>query len=240
MVLNQVNEKEALSARVVGCFLKQISKEYRYKFLRKIFRKSIIKPWGRYREIDIIEEVLRSLRPKKCLEWGTGFSTLYFSKFLTEETKWVSIEHEKDWSSHIGRLNQNKKIEIHHVAPNRFPWTDPEKDGAYDDLKDYVEFPATLGKFDFILVDGRARAHCLKKAEQLLEENGVVILHDANRRHYHAPFSLFKHQILLTDYRRSGGIWVGSKEADLGNLLDLNKHRMLFRIYNKYGKLLHV
>lgn len=236
-----MTEKNGISMDAIGSFLRQLFKEYRNKLLRKWFRKSIIKPWGRYREIEIIEEVIRTLRPRRCLEWGTGFGTLYFTKRIGEETKWISVEHEKDWSTNIEKLNQNRNVRIHHVAPNHFPWSDPHRDGSYSDLKDYIEFPAQFGKFDFILVDGRARVDCVAKAYELIEDDGIVILHDANRKHYHSAFHLFQHQVLFTDQRtRSGGIWVASKEREIRSVLNIDQHEKLYRLYNRYAKLLHV
>lgn len=225
----------------VGCFLRQVSKEYRNKLLRKWFRKSVIKPWGRYREIEIIEEVIQTLKPKRCLEWGTGYGTLYFTRLIGKETNWISVEHEAAWSMNIEKLNRNRNVQICHVPPNQFSWSDPNQDGAYSDLKDYIEFPSQFGEFDFILVDGRARVDCLMKAYELIRNDGVVILHDANRKHYHSPFHLFKFQFLFTDHRtRSGGIWVASKGRDVRSVLNIDQHKMLFYLYNQYAKFLHV
>jgi hypothetical protein len=236
-----MEKKNGISVDAIGCFLRQLSKEYRNKLLRKWFRKSIIKPWGRYREIEIIEEVLQTLKPQRCLEWGTGFGTLYFTKLIGEKTRWISVEHEKDWSINIEKLNQNRNVQIGHVPPNLFPWSDPHRDGAYSDLKDYIEFPTQFGKFDFILVDGRARVDCVVKASELIEEDGIVILHDANRKHYHSVFHLFRHQVLFTDHRTcSGGIWVASKGREIRSVLKIDQHEMLYRLYHRYAKLLHV
>lgn len=228
---------EGSSAAAIIPFLGQISKEYRDKILRKWFRKAIIKPWGRYREIEIIEDVLKSVRPTKCLEWGCGYGTLYFSKCLNKTATWISVEHDKAWAARMQEMNRDPRVRINHVPADRFPWSDPYRDGAYSDLKEYVDFPTRFGPFEFILVDGRARRDCLLKAHQLIREEGVVILHDANRTHYHEPFHLFKHQALFVDWRtRSGGIWIGSRGVEVGDFLDLRKHRGLYRLYNRFGK----
>ena len=41
------------------------------------------KPHMKNREILILEELLRNLKSKNCLEWGSGYSTIYFPKFLS-------------------------------------------------------------------------------------------------------------------------------------------------------------
>ena len=60
------------------------------------------------------------------------------------------------------------------------------------DLDEYIDFPSTLNiKFNFILVDGRKRAECLKRASTILASNGVAVLHDAEREWYHEGFKYY-------------------------------------------------
>ena len=200
----------------IGAILAQIYKEYRAKILAGAFNKTIAKPWMKYREIEIIEEILKNLQPQKVLEWGAGYSTLYFPKILTENAMWISVEHDKEWAAKIKNANRNRRVEIFQVQPNHFPWTDEFGDGAYSDLTNYVEFPSKFGKFDFILIDGRARKNCVVKAHELAKDEGVVVLHDATREYYHEPFKLYKYQVLFADYRQDGsGLWVGSKGINI-------------------------
>ena len=216
-------------------------KEYRDKLYEKLSGKLIPKPWMKYREIEIIKEILINLKPKKCLEWGAGFSTLYFPKLLDNNAQWISIEHEKEWFKKIRNLNKNPNVKIYLVEPNNYPWSDEYGDGSYSDLRDYIEYPTKFGKFDFILVDGRARKHCLMKAYELLSNNGIVVLHDANRIYYHKPFKLFKHSLLLTDYRKdAGGIWIGSKELNIQEVLDVERHTNFWKAINKFGRFFRI
>ena len=80
-------------------------KEYRDMLYGKITGNVVPKPWMKYREIEIIEEIIKNLKPKKCLEWGAGYSTLYFPRLLDSDAKWISIEHEKEW------FEKNQKFE---------------------------------------------------------------------------------------------------------------------------------
>lgn len=221
--------------------VKLIYKELRDFLCEKLLCEAVYKPWMKWREIVIIEEILDNLKPQKCLEWGAGYSTLYFPKLLDNNAKWVSIEHEKEWFERIKNLNKNDNVELYLVEPNRYPWSDIYGDGDYLDLKNYVEFPSRFGKFDFILIDGRARKYCLEKAYELLKNSGVVVLHDANRVYYHEPFRLFKHSLLLTDYRKdAGGIWIGSKGLKIEKIVDINKHVSVWKIIKRVGKLLRI
>ena len=214
--------------------LSTLCKEYRDTILERSLHKVIVKPWMRYKEIEIIEEILKNLQPLKCLEWGSGYSTLYFPKFLRKNARWISLEHEKNWASKIRSINQNLNVEIHCILPNILPWTDKHQDGDYSDLKDYIEFPSNFGKFDFILIDGRARKHCLIKAYNLIGNRGVVVLHDANRRYYHEPFKLYKNQVLFEDHRKhEGGLWIGSKERKLNTILNVKRHKDLWLKHSK-------
>jgi len=121
-----------------------------------------VKPWMRHKEIDIIVELIKKKKPKYCLEWGAGYSTVYFPRFLNDNALWISVEHDEKWANRIRYMIRRPNIKIYYVPPNNYPWTDEYNDGTYADLKDYVDFPKKLGmKFDFILVDGRARKDCL-------------------------------------------------------------------------------
>lgn len=194
-------------------------------------------PWMRFRELEVLEELLVNLRPGRCLEWGTGYSTLHFPGFLPIESTWLSIEHNPAWHRDIAERVTRDGVELVCVPPNHQPWTDADNDGAYNDLADYVEYPAERGPFDFILVDGRARVACMEKALELVADDGVVCLHDANRTYYHGPFQRFAHALFFRDYRgnREGGIWFGSKQRDLAELVRAEYHHELWRVADRYG-----
>jgi len=227
--------------KIVYTLLFQVYKDYESRFFRKVLKRTPMKPWMREREIQIIQEILRKLEPERVLEWGSGYSSLYFPQFLGKtNARWLSVEHDKDWYSQITVMNQNPKVDIVYVPPNQYPFTD--SDGTYADLKDYVDFPSQFEGYDFILVDGRARRDCLVKAYDLLRQGGVVVLHDANRTPYHEPFQIYPHQALFRDYRQSegGGLWVGNKDTILDTIFDVKKHLTLWRIYHRFGNVIEL
>jgi hypothetical protein len=112
-------------------------KRYRDIIVRR-FQKEMIKPYMKHKEIAIIEDILKNLQPTKCLEWGCGYSTLFFPRFLRKNSEWVSIEHDKKWYIKIKSLNRNPNVKIFYIPPNNFPWTDEYGDGSYTDLRDYI------------------------------------------------------------------------------------------------------
>lgn len=224
---------------LVAALLFQILKENRDKLLHKVLKRRPVKPLMKYREIEIIIEVLRRLKPERVLEWGAGYSTFYFSQFAGKDVKWFSIEHQGNWAQRVKAMNTNQNVEIFHVEPDHFPWTDEFNDGSYSDLKQYIDFADRFKYLDLIFIDGRARKDAVIKAFELVKDDGIVILHDANRTCYHEPLKLFKYQALFTDRRNdSGGIWVGSKGFEINAVLDVALHKRIWKIYNMFQKVL--
>lgn len=195
------------------------------------------KPWMRYREIEVIQEVLQKLQPKTCLEWGAGYSTLFFPRALPYCERWLAVDHDEAWIRNLRALHPPGCVQLVHVAPNHQPWTDPFGDGAFDDLRDYIRYPKKYAPYDFILVDGRARNECLKMARQFIKPDGIVVLHDANRPHYHRETHHYPHQILLQGYRiKSGGVWIGSLERPITEVLDVAFHQAVWKLCRATGR----
>jgi hypothetical protein len=120
------------------------------------------------------------------LEWGSGISTGILCDGLKEDSHVLSIEHDPAFHLHIpekwkGRLTQK-------ILRTQMPFGKSENYVTYPLLKHLTDGI----KYDLILVDGRNRADCLATAAILLKENGVVILHDAQRSAYQCNFSFFE------------------------------------------------
>ena len=75
---------------------------------------------------------------------------------------------------------------------NRLWREGPILDGLYEEFADYVSAPLD-GRFDVVLVDGRARTSCLKRVhhDHLLAPGGVLFLHDADRPSQQEGLQLF-------------------------------------------------
>lgn len=219
-----------------------LAKEVRDIALRKLFSINPIKPWMKIKEIEIIIELLNRKKPKYCLEWGVGYSTLYFPRYLSDDAIWIAIEHDEGWAAKVRCMVRRPNTKIYCIPPNNYPWTDEHNDGSYADLRDYVNFPKTLGMiFDFILIDGRARKDCLLSALNLLDNEGIVVLHDANRKYYHNAFNFYKYQVLFDDYREdAGGLWIGSKGLNINTILDVEKHKAIWKSLAIFEKVLTV
>lgn len=188
-----------------------------------------------------MHDVLRLRQPLRCLEWGGGHSTLRFPDLLPAEATWTSIEHDRTWSESLRTRVTRPGVEVRFVPPDDAAF---QGDGDSQSFSSYLESARRGAPYDFILIDGRARASCVALAKELLSPDGIVALHDANRSDYLAPTAGFRHQVLLQDRRArrgtrvAGGVWLGSDGCDLERLLPLNLHRRLFSFYSGIGRLL--
>lgn len=121
------------------------------------------------REIEIIKGLLK---PNfDCLEFGAGYSSVYFSQFVKS---WYSIEHDWDWYFKVAEMIDLNNTKTKLIHSSEFYY-----------LASAIGFSAQYNqKFDFILIDGILRKECLMIAMPLLKPNGIILLHDAGRFEY--------------------------------------------------------
>lgn len=122
-------------------------------------------PWWGRSVIDLIKKHLN--KSMRVFEWGSGNSTLFWSKYVEEV---VSIEHNRNWyEKMLNIVSENVKLNYYEL----------EYDGDYCKAilkeKDY---------FNIILVDGRDRVECMKNAVKYLTEDGILILDNSEREYY--------------------------------------------------------
>jgi hypothetical protein len=162
------------------------------------------KPFMAENDFEVIDkEVLSRLGKSEkfmALEWGSGSSTAYYIDLLNKKGKdfeWHSVEHNPKWAKKVEEEIGDKRFHMHlfdYKAYSR---------GETRNLcmKDYVECPRYLNKkFDLIIIDGRCRRRCLIEAKELLKEDGIVFLHDADRGHYGSSKSLFKNGKMISEF----------------------------------------
>lgn len=116
-------------------------------------------PWFTYPAIEYLSQL--NLKDKLMLEWGSGGSSVFFSKRIKQLT---SIEHNQEWYKTI----KSKKLKNHQIF--------------FKQQHEYATFPLELAtKFDIIVVDGIERENCVKTAINLLTSNGLIILDNSER-----------------------------------------------------------
>lgn len=134
----------------------------------------------KFEHIVLFENILEAYKKVDVLEWGSGYSTRYFTQFMDKKGikyTWKSMEHDKKW---FGRVKL-------------FGLEDVELVCADKDSKEYLK---PKGKYDVIFVDGRNRVKCLKHAHKILKKGGVVLLHDAQRERYKEGFDDYEYMII--------------------------------------------
>ena len=139
------------------------------------------------KEIELIEKYITP--ETVMLEWGSGGSTIHFSKLVKEL---YSIEHDFQWYNKI-KKDKNNNVNITFVPSNGiYDSTIPTKDEQFEDYINYVD--RINKKYDIVFIDGRARVACSKKVIPYLNENAVVFIHDfwAREPLRNGPFEWYK------------------------------------------------
>lgn len=140
------------------------------------------------------------------LEWGSGYSTLWYSQFVN---KYYSIEHHKEWHQDVQHLLQdrnNSKIHyvLSHVPDGHKGWPGGYEEGTEEQFREYVQAAASFNvkKFDRVLIDGRARAACIEFIIPYLTPDSVVFVHDYKHREFY-------HDVMARNYEEIGSISSG-------------------------------
>jgi hypothetical protein len=165
-------------------------------------------------EYSQLRAIVSSIAPRVCLEWGSGGSTRALLEDCPFITRYVSIEHDSGWHAHVAERIRDPRLSYHLVPPDVPPvpaggsraanaeWDErAEVDPAM--LRSYVGFPRSLGlKFEFVLVDGRARNFCIVEGLDLLTSRGVLVLHDAQRPEHQAVMRSYGEAVFLTPWKQ--------------------------------------
>lgn len=155
-------------------------------------------PWMHAVETSQLLAAVTALAPARVLEWGSGGSTRLFLEACPFVEEWIAIEHDPAWYERVRAAVADPRLNLQLIMPEVPPKENATPQELYDwaveaerdagVLRRYVEHPVTLGPFDFVLVDGRARRFCLPAGFGALRSGGVLALHDAQRTGYHSAF----------------------------------------------------
>ena len=126
--------------------------------------------------------------PIRVLEWGSGASTVFFSGLTQQKSNWLALEHSLDWYKEVAKMLEkfsSPGVMVKHIQ-NDLDYLEGKDDGTYKQFENYINYPSQsdLQPFNIVIVDGRARVECMKIGWKVLEEQGVMILHDAQRQEY--------------------------------------------------------
>tara|TARA_R110002020_G_scaffold78557_5_gene197484 strand:- start:1864 stop:2508 length:645 start_codon:yes stop_codon:yes gene_type:complete len=135
-------------------------------------------------EYNFIQSFLN--KESAMLEWGSGGSTLYFSKFVDE---YYSLEHNRQWYNKIRKMLEEEAISnVNYIFISSDPpnWDRPinwrsvlNYSTPTKYFKNYIDCIERFDRrFDYILIDGRCRSQCALKSLFYLKDDGVLFFHD--------------------------------------------------------------
>lgn len=145
-------------------------------------------PWWTYGAIDEVDEWIDGRRgPVRAFEWGSGASTIWLAKRVTEVH---SVEHH----AAFGRMIQERLADVPTATLDivePVASADPEIGSAKEghgrlDFAAYVRHidAVATAPFQLIVVDGRAREACLHAALAHLDDDGIIVFDNTLRRRY--------------------------------------------------------
>jgi hypothetical protein len=142
-------------------------------------------PWWTFDAADRVERFLAGRAGARVFEWGSGASSVWLA---SRAGTVVSIEHDAAWAQRIATFLP------HDVVLRIVPTTTASGAGVVlsrrrgeegRDFRDYVEaIDREAGRFDLIIIDGRAREACLDRAIARLTEGGMIVFDNVDRERY--------------------------------------------------------
>ena len=122
-------------------------------------------PWMNFSVIAFLKDRLN--RNLTLFEFGSGYSTYFFANLVKKVT---SVEYNRKWHETISfKLPENASL----------IFKEKDYDGQY--CRTVLE---TKQQFDVIVIDGRDRINCAKRACHALSNQGVLLFDDTDREIY--------------------------------------------------------
>jgi len=142
-------------------------------------------PWWTLAAGRKVRDFLLTTPRPRALEWGSGASTVWLGR-LCESV--VSIESDAHWADMVQtRVGDNVTILTHEIPEAQDDTAVRSKRWGFRalDFTNYVHAADTVAReFDLIVIDGRARQHCLPVALSRLAPGGIILFDNTNRRRY--------------------------------------------------------
>ena len=133
--------------------------------------------WDSYQRA--MHSILDEFKPSLCFEWGSGVSTQIMALH-------PAVDHVETVENSEKYYRYGSQFRIANITFHYEP-----------DLRKYAGVKGSRAPYDFIFVDGRNRLQCLFNAHKLLNQHGIVMLHDAGRIWYHAGVESYKHSLFV-------------------------------------------
>lgn len=199
-IKKNIISKKSLSIKYIFYRIARPILKVNYKLFKWLNPQS---PWTSQASIKAFEKILH--KNMVGFEYGSGFSTIFFSKHLKHLT---SVEHNEAWFNIV--KNKFKEQGIDNVDYHFIPSSKTEQNVEYTFYRDYqltskdftirkeyhnyFTFVSTFPNehFDFIIVDGRARVECCLNAIPKLKKGGLFVLDNSDRDRYKPVFKVLE------------------------------------------------
>lgn len=153
-------------------------------------------PWMTFAAAEFLSGWLR--KDMSVFEWGSGGSTIFFSRHAKQV---LAIEHEPAWAEQVRAAITERKIAnamVEHLPPEldaavaARDAADPAvfaSGGEQFRGQSFQRYVTSINQFpdasfDLVVVDGRARPSCLQRGIAKVKTGGMLLLDNAERRHY--------------------------------------------------------
>ncbi len=199
-------------------------------------------------EIRLFKEIFNFVcsdhKTIRIFEWGSGYSSIYYARYLSGRTKfqWHSIDNNPGWHMKVKEMAAEDGLEeVTRFYKKEFPpfwekpgWGEiPPPCGRFAPQLpaeiEYIQLPIELDiKFNVVIVDARFRRRCLETARHILTDDGIVILHDAQKPQYQEGIDQYPHHAFLSTgawypfQDPQNKVWVGS----FGNARQIDEWRI--------------
>ena len=146
-------------------------------------------PWWTFPAIDAVDRWIGARKGDvRVFEYGSGASTVWLARRAAHV---VSVEHDVGFAKFAGPMLSLPNVELRVIEPVRASGTPRAGSGreGYQgcDFSAYVDSIAeSASRYDLIVIDGRARDACLRRAWDCLDAGGLVVFDNSRRRRYQA------------------------------------------------------
>ena len=148
-------------------------------------------PWWTLSAIDAVERWIAARNGDvRAFEYGSGASTVWLARRCTDV---VTVEHDAGFANYVAPLLARDNIRLKLVEPAQnvsAPVAGSGRHGfEHADFAAYVDTIADGTLYDLVIIDGRARVACLKRAQEFLGPGGLIVFDNSDRRRYRDALS---------------------------------------------------
>lgn len=159
-------------------------------------------PWWTFQATNEVEKFLNHRDNASVFEWGSGASTIWLAR---RAESIISVEHETKWFEKMRSISKEyPNITLFLEEPRKLNGLTSVFMSSKKGFKnlDFQQYAAVISrfnkKFDLIVIDGRAREACFEIAVNYLNQDGLIVFDNTNRRRYRKVINKTNHLLKVT------------------------------------------